>query len=457
MAVIKKIKIGGVTYDLPSGGGGGAVSSVNGKTGTVELNASDVGAATTSDITSAIDALDVTTSGAGASKTLTALSQTDGKISATFGNISITKSQVSDFPTIPTVNNGKLTIQKNGTQVAEFTANQSGNTTANITIPTITDTYSGTSSDGMSGKAVKSAIDALDVTTTGASASKTITALSQTDGKISATFGDISITKSQVSDFPTIPTVNNGTLTIQKNGTQVTTFTANQSSNATANITVPTKTSDLTNNSNYVSDASYVHTDNNYTSADKTKLNGIESGAEVNQNAFSAIYVNGLSIAAATKTDSFELKEGTNVTLEINNIDRFIRINATNSSVFGGEVLWTNPNGFTGTFVAQYIDVGVNLANYRWYEITFNVTDSASNPKASSTGLIPVGSGCNLQRTGGTYLISRGLDAPTIVMTSSGTATRFNFTACTRVNSYGASGSTNYNQLCIPYQIIGYK
>ena len=38
---------------------------------------------------------------------------------------------------------------------------------------------------------------------------------------------------------PTIPTVNNGTLTIQKNGTNVATFTANQSSNATANITVP--------------------------------------------------------------------------------------------------------------------------------------------------------------------------------------------------------------------------
>ena len=37
----------------------------------------------------------------------------------------------------------------------------------------------------------------------------------------------------------TLPTVNNGTLTIQKNGTDVATFTANQSSNATANITVP--------------------------------------------------------------------------------------------------------------------------------------------------------------------------------------------------------------------------
>ena len=36
------------------------------------------------------------------------------------------------------VYNGKLTIQKNGTQVAEFTANQSTDATADITVPVIT-------------------------------------------------------------------------------------------------------------------------------------------------------------------------------------------------------------------------------------------------------------------------------------------------------------------------------
>ena len=45
----------------------------------------------------------------------------------------------------------------------------------------------------------------------------------------------------------TIPTVNDATLTIQKNGTTVNTFTANASSNVIANITVPTDVSDLTN------------------------------------------------------------------------------------------------------------------------------------------------------------------------------------------------------------------
>ena len=66
---------------------------------------------------------------------------------------------------------------------------------------------------------------------------------------------DVAFTGSynDLSDKPTIPTVNNATLTIQKNGSNVQTFTANQSTNATANITVPTKTSDLTNDSGFVS------------------------------------------------------------------------------------------------------------------------------------------------------------------------------------------------------------
>ena len=49
-------------------------------------------------ITAAIQTLDVTDiTGFGAGKTLATLTEADGKISATFQNISITKSQVSDF------------------------------------------------------------------------------------------------------------------------------------------------------------------------------------------------------------------------------------------------------------------------------------------------------------------------------------------------------------------------
>ena len=61
-----------------------------------------------------------------------------------------------------------------------------------------------------------------------------------------------------LTNKPTIPTVNNATLTIQKNGTTVKTFTANASSNVTANITVPTAVSDLTNDAGYITRKSVV-------------------------------------------------------------------------------------------------------------------------------------------------------------------------------------------------------
>lgn len=49
--------------------------------------------------------------------------------------------------------------------------------------------------------------------------------------------------------------------------------------------------------------------------ADKTKLNGIAAGAEVNQNAFSNVLVGSTTIAADGKTDTLELVAGANISL----------------------------------------------------------------------------------------------------------------------------------------------
>ena len=64
------------------------------------------------------------------------------------------------------------------------------------------------------------------------------------------------------SDFVTNSAIGKGTLTIQKNGANVATFGANQSENATANISVPTKTSDLTNDSGFLTKNNIVAGDN---------------------------------------------------------------------------------------------------------------------------------------------------------------------------------------------------
>lgn len=97
---------------------------------------------------------------------------------------------------------------------------------------TVTVYYEAQSSNvGVALEIVKAGLDIIDDLTS----SDATAALSAKQGKV---------LKDAIDDI-VIPTVNDGTLTIQKNGTTVETFTANQSGNVTANISVPTTASDL--------------------------------------------------------------------------------------------------------------------------------------------------------------------------------------------------------------------
>lgn len=60
----------------------------------------------------------------------------------------------------------------------------------------------------------------------------------------------------QFAAIGSIPTVNDAVLTITQNGTSVGTFSANASSASTAAITVPTNTSDLNNDSGFITSSS---------------------------------------------------------------------------------------------------------------------------------------------------------------------------------------------------------
>lgn len=73
-----------------------------------------------------------------------------------------------------------------------------------------------------------------------------ITVSSETDSS------NIALSTYIQSLIPSQATVNNATLTIQKNGTTVQTFTANSATDTTANITVPTSMADLSDSSSYV-------------------------------------------------------------------------------------------------------------------------------------------------------------------------------------------------------------
>lgn len=82
-------------------------------------------------------------------------------------------------------------------------------------------------------------------------------------------------------------------------GSNINISTDSANDGITINATVPTKTSDLTNDSHYVADSSYVHTDSNYTSTEKTKLSNIDDGAEV--NVIETVKVNNSALTVSNK------------------------------------------------------------------------------------------------------------------------------------------------------------
>lgn len=120
---------------------------------------------------------------------------------------------------------------------------------------------------------------------------------------------------------------------------------------------IPTRTSDLTNDSNYVSDANYVHTDANYTQSEKTKLAGIQEGA------------NNYSLPTASASTLGGVKIGANITIDANGV---ISVTALE---------WANINGrptklsqFTND--SNFITAAVNnLTNYYTKSNTYTKTE----------------------------------------------------------------------------------
>ena len=185
-----------------------------------------------------------------------------GSYTYTLPNKTGTVAMTSD---LPTVNNGTLTITQNGTSKGTFTANQSSAATIALTDTTYSDAT--TSASGLMSASDKTKLNGI---ATGAEVnqnafsnvkvgSTTVAADAKTDTLELVAGSNVTLTPDATNDkvtiAATVPTVNNGTLTIQKNGSNVATFTANQSGNSTANITVPTKTSDITNDSNFTTTA----------------------------------------------------------------------------------------------------------------------------------------------------------------------------------------------------------
>ena len=138
-------------------------------------------------------------------------------------------------------------------------------------------------------------------------------------------------------------------------------------------------------------------------STDKKKLDGIASGAEVNQNAFSNIKIGNTTIAADGKTDTVELTAGNNITLTPDATNDKITIAATDTNTtytFAG-----GTNKFTVTpsnGTAQTVSVTPSIAN--------NVTGSDL-----TANTIILGNGnSGVKKSGKTIVTTLGSDDTTL-------------------------------------------
>ena len=206
-------------------------TDINNATLTIKRNASDTGTVFTAnasnDVTANLDLSEVAVSGS--------------------------YYDLTDKPSIPSAaNNATLTIQKNGTTVITFSADASENVMANITVPTTVAELSDASSYALSADLPESVSDLENDL-------GFLTSQDVSDVAMSGSYNDLSNT-------PSIPAAaNNATLTLQKNGSSVGTFTADASSDVTVNLLIPTQVSDLTNDIGFITSSSlptnYVTTD----------------------------------------------------------------------------------------------------------------------------------------------------------------------------------------------------
>ena len=132
--------------------------------------------------------------------------------------------------------------------------------------------------------------------------------------------------------------------------------------------------------------------------SDKSKLNGIASGAEVNQNAFSNVVVGSTTIAADSKTDTLTLTAGSNITLTPNATNDSITISASGSSYSlplasnstrGGIKLSSStqggtPNGITATSGRTYA-VQINSSEQAVVNVPWTDTNTTYSEATTST------------------------------------------------------------------------
>ena len=131
---------------------------------------------------------------------------------------------------------------------------------------------------------------------------------------------------------------------------------------------------------------------NDFTTTLKNKLDGIASGAEVNQNAFSNVKVGSTTVAADAKTDTLELVAGSNITLTPDATNDKVTIAATDTTYSNATTSAAGLMSASDKTRLNSIGVGVSgISNtVTWNYVRADGITANVAPVDSSTGLIPV-------------------------------------------------------------------
>lgn len=131
--------------------------------------------------------------------------------------------------------------------------------------------------------------------------------------------------------------------------------------------------------------------------ADKTKLDGVASGAQANQNAFSNVYVGTTTIVADSPTDTLTIVAGSNITLTPDATNDKLTIAATNTTYAAAT---TSANGLMSSADKTKLDgIATGANNY-------------TLPTATASVLGGVKNGTNISNTSGVLSVA---DATTAV------------------------------------------
>ena len=159
----------------------------------------------------------------------------------------------------------------------------------------------------------------------------------------------------------------NGTLTIQKNGTNVATFTANQSTSATANITVPVTAADvnaLPDTTKYVANASMTINSTTYVVTLQLKdQDGNNIGtAQTIDLPLESVVVSG-SYDSVNKKIVLTLQDGSTIDVPIADLVAGLQTEITSTNKLDADLVDDSTSANKFVTAAQRTQIGTNASN----------------------------------------------------------------------------------------------